>query len=189
MKIAIGVPTNNFVNAAFAFNLVDLVKHTIATGIEVDCINMDSCVQFINREAIATEAISKGYDYLLFIDSDMTFPADALMRLLSHNEDIVAVNYSARRGSYSDTANITGLGPKGLARAKCCGFGLFLIRTTVLAAVKKPRFDTPWLEEQQQYLGEDYSFCYKLLKQNKTIYIDIELSEQIGHQGLVTLKR
>ena len=49
------------------------------------------------RMKLARMALEGGADYLLFLDSDMRFPANAVRQLLKHDKHIVAANYATRR--------------------------------------------------------------------------------------------
>jgi ABC-type polar amino acid transport system ATPase subunit len=49
------------------------------------------------REKLAMMALKHKADYMLFLDSDMRFPKNIANRLITHDKDIVACNYSTRR--------------------------------------------------------------------------------------------
>lgn len=59
---------------------------------------VDGSLVYDARDAIAKAAIDNGYDYVLYVDSDMVFSADDLNRLLSHDTDICSGLYVTRRG-------------------------------------------------------------------------------------------
>ena len=52
-----------------------------------------------NREWLSNEAEKIGADWLLWLDSDQTFPADTLLRLLAHGLPLVGANYPQRGNS------------------------------------------------------------------------------------------
>lgn len=56
------------------------------------------------RTRLVGEAASAKATHILFIDSDMTFPADALSRMLRHHLPIVALNYPRREIPCKPTA-------------------------------------------------------------------------------------
>lgn len=47
----------------------------------------------------------------------------------------------------------------------------------------QPLFSQRWIEEIQDYSGEDWGFCEWLEEHGIPIFIDHELSNQVGHIG------
>lgn len=56
------------------------------------------------RNAAVEAMYDNGLDYVFFIDSDMTFPADGLQKLYEADYDICAAVYHMRRSPYSPVA-------------------------------------------------------------------------------------
>lgn len=186
MKLLIATPTNTTVHARFTECLFAAVKY--CKEIDIDLKFIDSSFNSQSREDLVEYALTNKYDKLLFIDSDMEFPADSIKRLLHKKVGVIAVNYKARRNSFNETARIESLcATPGLATASCCGFGMFLIDLDILRYVPQPRFDRPWDKATNMYIGEDYSLCSKLRNLGCTIFIDLDLSLEIGHIGSMPL--
>jgi len=58
-----------------------------------------------------------------------------------------------------------------------------LIDLEVFEKVSRPWFAITWKPEIDDYEGEDWHFCAKAEKAGFGIYIDHQLSSQIGHWG------
>lgn len=113
-------------------------------------------------------------DYLVMIDDDMTPPADALIRLMAHEEGDIVVPLFHQRGAPYDavimeevkmTGDEEGVGYKmtpaqhgEFQEIDACGFGMVKINVhTTLARMKFPFFAMPGEHE----VGEDVYFCHK----------------------------
>lgn len=153
------------------------------------------------RNRIAQKAIDGGYDYVMMVDNDVTPKPDALVRLLSHGEDVVT-GYYAHRGKdnlYNGrTCVCRVLQPNGtpyfnypleseytasemeelkeageLVRIHGGGMGCILIRTSVFERLFYPWYD--WInyaDENRGMLSEDLYFCEKLHAEEIPIYVD-----------------
>ena len=53
------------------------------------------------RNSMTKTALDNGADYLLWVDADMIFPPDALVRLLNRNVDIAGTEYRRRAPPYA----------------------------------------------------------------------------------------
>lgn len=73
MKILIGVPVSRTVHSAFALCLTHMVAELSAEGNEVVTYFHQGTILPESRAAILSHADSLMADYLLFLDSDMTF--------------------------------------------------------------------------------------------------------------------
>ena len=96
LKISILVPTRDMVHSQFAFSLTQLVKTTEKSNIETYVFFDSSTILLNQRERLVKMAMEVESDYILWLDSDMTFPSTTLLRLLSHEKDIVGCNYLKR---------------------------------------------------------------------------------------------
>ena len=57
-----------------------------------------------------------------------------------------------------------------------------LIDLSIMSRVAKPWFKVEWGDESNQY-GEDWWFCQQFEKAGIPIFVDHELSWQVGHIG------
>lgn len=184
MKVALCIPYHGDVKARFAGSLFALGR--AASHHDLNAILHTSSNLPIQRNKLATDALAWGADYLLWLDTDHTFPADTLGRLLAHGKDFVAANYRRRipdrvvpasRGLDGELA-----GPKeGLEEVQSVGFGVCLIRREVFESTSKPWFDLELAPDGLTGLGEDYYFCRKAGAAGHSIYVDHALSREVGH--------
>ena len=163
-------------------------------GMKMQITNRRGSLIVSSREDMAGTARLAGATHIMFLDSDMTFPEDALHRLFSRNEPFVAANYVQR--SLPTRPNAIGvLGtPKhtkedstGIEEVHSTGFGCCLIRMEVFDAIPRPWFDTYWFTNEnggKNLIGEDVYFCHKARHAGYKTYIDHDLSQQVSHIGI-----
>src|SRR4051812_6308736 len=96
--VAIGLPTFDDVKADFALSLAMLVA---ATREVTFAFNHSKATWVAHaRNLIVEGALDLKADWLLFIDSDMTFPRETLSRLMSWDRDIVCASYVKKKPPY-----------------------------------------------------------------------------------------
>jgi hypothetical protein len=199
--ISVCVPARDEVHTMFTFDLVNAISHHIGTtGEIVNLLMSQGTLLCSQRTELVMNAIHANADYLLFLDSDMRFPADTIARLLAHGECVVAANCARRRMPTGPTAGNydKATGRKvlrysmpedtGLEQVDMVGTGVMLVDINVFKVIDMPWFATPWDTAAKGYMGEDVYFC-KLLRDNGIpLYIDHDLSKQIGHIGTFEYK-
>ena len=198
--IAVCTPARDMVHANYTFCLVNMVAfHTINTMDAVALkINQGTLIQN-QRADLCLEAMGEGCSHVRFIDSDMTFPQDMVQRLLAHDKDIVATNCARRRMPTGPTAQrtlpdgsreliYTMPESTGLEEVESIGMGVMLIKRKVFESLTEPWFETPWRTDKRGYIGEDVFFCRKAAAAGFKIYIDHDVSKEIGHIGTFEFK-
>ena len=197
MKVAICVPCRDTVMTGFAFDLAKLCAYEgvtrCAKGGSLLIYQVPGTLIFNQRERLADEALKDGADAILWIDSDMRFPKDALQILLSRKLPIVGVNATTRRFPVLPTAldydqetkdlvKVTSKDKTGLEQVLGLGFGMVLIRKEVFQKVEKPWF---WFEQTDKggTIGEDIYFCVKAFDKGFKTVLDHDLSKHIRHIG------
>ncbi len=146
------------------------------------------------RERALMKAIKDKATHLLFIDSDMTFPPDTLRRLLNRQRAIVAANCATKCLPSNPTARAKGETlageplytfekSTGIQRVWRVGTGVMLITLAAIEHLPQPFFNITWVEELKDHRGEDWFFCEKLEEAQIPIYVDHDLSKEIGHIG------
>lgn len=141
--------------------------------------NRNGCVEYaLNMEKQA----GFRFDWLLWLDSDMQFPPDALLRLLAHDKDIVGVNYRQRTppyaacGVYADHTDNHLMEP-GLHRMEQLPTGLLLTRCQIYREMGYPWF-RPGLRNEPR---DDIYFCRQVRSMGYDIWCDHDLSFQVVH--------
>lgn len=187
MSVTIAIPSRDFVHTNFVFSLISLV---MCSG-PVYIANIRSSILPVSRSILVERAQANKSDYILFLDSDMVFPPDALKRLLAHDKDIVCATYCRREGATEPmgctvewdgiNSNATGLIEGGRLPTGC-----MLIRMLVFDKMDKPYFRWGINEGKSEIVGEDVEFCDRARALGYKVWVDMDLSKQVGHIGEVT---
>lgn len=196
MKIAICVPCRDSVMSGFAFDMANLVGyHSRNTKDQIILLQMPGTLIFTQREALTKSALAEGADAILWIDSDMRFPANTLEVMLSRNVPILGVNATTRRAPIVPTAlnlemekdtavlrKVESRGKQGIEQVTAVGFGVTLIQSQVFREIPNPWFNIIW-KDDGDIIGEDVHFCVKALDFGIETYVDHDLSPLIKHIG------
>jgi GT2 family glycosyltransferase len=155
------------------------------------------------RQDLARDAIDAGCTHTLWLDSDMRFPKDALIRLLDRDEPIVCANYAKRRFPTEPIAvrkNFVDEDAKkvlrvyteqdstGLVEVDYCGMGVMLVKAEVYKKMEFPWFAIPWVPAAEDYIGEDVWFCRRASENGFKTLIDQDLSKEVHHIGTFEYK-
>ena len=189
MKLAIAVPALDHVSAYFANDLALLYAETSRAIPQITLAMMVGTFVHQAREKLLHDVVSIwGATHILWLDADMTFPKDTALRLLRHEKDIVAANYVTRAGTHRPTAVKDGRfvlsrDSTGLESVDAVGMGVFLMDTSVISDLPRPRF---WYSTPTE--TEDVYFCRLLKAAGHEIWIDHDLSKEVGHVGQFTYR-
>jgi len=198
--IAVATPARDMVHTMFTYDLVNMVaNHTLNTNDAISLKISQGTLIANQRAELCLDAMREKCTHVLFIDSDMRFPHDMIERLLQHDLDIVATNCARRRMPTGPTAQIykengerelvyTMPESTGLQEVGSVGMGVMLIKANVFAKLAEPWFETPWRHDKRGYIGEDVFFCKKAREAGFKIWIDHDVSKEIGHIGMFEFK-
>ena len=183
--VAIGIPSGDMVHADFAMRLATMC---LAPGARAFIINAKSSLVMVGRNQIVEAARLAKATHLLFLDSDLVFPADTLSQLLRHNKDIVGGLYVQRVPPHLPLGmtldgkheNIT----SGLKQMLVMPTGCLLLRLSAFDKLPKPWFNTR--VEGEKIMGEDFAFCEQARNAGFEIWCDGDLSCNIAHIGQKT---
>lgn len=184
MRLAIAVPARDSAPTPWAFDLARLYAATCAALPSVTLAGEVGTFVHHAREKLLHDVVQVwGATHVLWLDTDMTFPPDAALRLLAHDVDVVAANYRARAGSHRPTAMRDGQpvssGDRhGLEEVDHVGMGVFLMKASAVVGLPRPRF---WYASPTE--TEDVYFCHLLRQAGRTIWVDHDLSHGVGHIG------
>ena len=191
-KLAVLIPCRDTLHSAHALALAELVKFNTMNDIDTHVFMDASTILLTQRERLATAAVNLGADYMLWLDSDMVFPATTAVRLMKHNEPVVAANYVRRQRPYKGVAYET-IGDwqnplsfdvqDELVPIEGIGMGCILMKTSIFTELSKPWFDFQWSPESNDFLGEDMYLCQKINAAGYTIKVDTALSQELHHLG------
>ncbi len=188
LKVAISVPCPEYIHVEFSKALLEMHTHSRGMADYFVSHAVGSRIT-VNRNILVRMAQEMKATHLLFLDADMTFPPDTMLRLLAHEKDIVCATYSLRSGDHGRpigelAPGTTGVADKkGLAEFALVGMGCMLLRMEVFDRLDKPYFAEPRMEGSDEPDGEDIDFCKQVRKAGYQIWCDVALSEQMGHIG------
>lgn len=189
LKVMIGLVAGDMVHTDFAYSLAQLFAYTLGQGIACG-INMTKCTLIdVARNNCVDEMLKTGCTHLCFIDSDMSFKPDVLVKLLQHETPLVGLTYSTRRPPFHLThRNFSGsrtllTDPLQVVESMGCGF--ILIERNVFESLPRPWFRFVWLDDKQ-IQGEDVTFCHDYNRvTEKYPFVDVNLSrDSIRHCGM-----
>ena len=202
MKIAVCTPYYSNVTADYALSLTEMVNWTVRDANIV--VNGERTVPYIKvfmrhgsllprlRNELAREALSWGADFLLWIDSDHSFPEKSLFRLLSLNLEVVGVNQPMRTFPTGPTTkSLDGalvwttedMAREGLVQeVSSTGLAFCLVRSSTMQKLDMPFFATRfWGDGIDQGLGEDAFFFNKIREAGIPVHVDHALSWEVKH--------
>jgi hypothetical protein len=219
IRLAIAIPVYGMTCAKFTLSLAKAIDHFHRATIvdhegndlerEID-IQMVSCSMLTeSRHRLAGEALAWGATHMLWLDADHVFPADTIVRLLSHNVDVVGANYPRRvtptaptacklvaDAKDNDTKNLIYTTAEKahageLEEAAHVGFGVCMMNMRVfdLLQIKAdetdgnfmPLFEMKASEGKHGMIGEDVFFFKKVREAGGKIFVDHALSWEVGH--------
>ena len=187
-KILIAIPSGDdlaaeFVQSLLALRPVDHVEIKIQTGSLV----------YLSREILSAYAINNGFDYVLWLDTDMVFKPDLLEKLIEDDVDMAAGLFFQRRppcepaiwktiecgeGENRFDAKYLDYPEEQLFEIDACGMAAVLVKGEVLRAVHERYHRT--FEPISGY-GEDISFCIRAKNCGFKIWCDSRV--KVGHRG------
>lgn len=212
-KVLIGVPSGDMWFAGFSMSLVQMIMRSFIEGVQarllpdkksfniayatqIGVVNQNSSIIEVGRNTMVQNAINLGVDYLLTLDSDMTFPPDTLIRLLKHGKDLVCCDAVKRREPFGTVCKGLDGKPinhdrvrKKLIELKGGTSAVQLVSVKALKKIEPPHYAVTWDDNDgTKFVGEDYYFNEKARCAGAKTYCDTELSKEIGHIGLKEYK-
>ena len=188
MKILLAIPTSRYIEtecieSLFAMERTGQVEMLIPRSYSVD----------VGRNIIAKYAQENGFDYILWVDSDMIIPRNTLVKLLSHDKDVVSGVYSYKvlnndevvakkfmdeeRTDYGNLKIKAIQNSSGLIEVDGFGFGCVLTKVSMF-----DKIPFPWFIYTQD-MGEDIFFCRKAQNEGYKLWLDTDVI--CGHIGSV----
>lgn len=205
LLIGVCIPSSHEWEADFALSLINMQRALIAnpnikgySGVGIKIFNRRGSNLSALRQGLVEEAIAQKCTHVLFLDSDMYFPAMLIHMLARHKRKIVACNCPTKAIPASPTARLkdgTAIGKvlyttehtKQLVEVWRVGTGVLMIDVRAFEGVPKPWFDFTYKGEEAQsgrdWEGEDWYLCKLLQEAGHKIYVDQEASWLIGHIG------
>jgi hypothetical protein len=214
-SVFIAMPCYDSVKINTMLSVIKLVQQLGKSGIEVGIQTMKSPLIHQARNYLTSVFLTTQYQYMLFIDSDVEFEPEAVIRMMVAKKRIVCTPYRVKSPEidkhiytveFKDPKNILVLA-EGLVEIEAGPTGLMLINRVVFERIIKNHPDlkiknkavpSPGASHEFYYnffdfgfndgyaMGEDVSFC-KLARDNDfRIFANIESSTV--HHGVYAWK-
>jgi hypothetical protein len=113
IRVAICIPVYGMTHARFTQSLANMIVHSLEANLardgafaklELETFMVSCSMLTESRHRLVAEALAWEADYMLCLDADHVFPADALVRLLAHGLPAVGCNYPRRFAPTAPTA-------------------------------------------------------------------------------------
>lgn len=201
---------NNKVNTQFTLSLIALNLLLKENGVSItNALNPSGSLLVAERNRIVEDFYRSEATHLLCVDSDLGFPAEAVLAMLNANKEFVAGVYPARSGDGASeylirpklTDNSIVIQEGHLLAAEYIPAGFMLLSRS---AVQKMRekfpelYYQPKMEERKnqhaylffntevwegEFWGEDYVFCRRAREAGIDIWVDPLI--QFDHDGKI----
>ena len=201
--VYIAMPCYDSVKINTMLSVIKLVQQLSKSGIKVGINTMKSPLIHQARNYLTSVFLTTEYQYLLFIDSDVEFEPESIVRMLVAKKEIVCTPYRVKAEQldkhiytveFKNPKNIP-IQPGGLVEIEAGPTGLMLIDRTVFEKIMKKY---PYLKIKNKAvpnagathkfyynffdfgfkdgyaMGEDVSFCRLARKNNFKIYANSE---------------
>ena len=198
MKTMIAVPCMDTVPTVFMESMMALMP----AG-ETQVSYTKSSLVYDARNILASKAINGGYDRIMWLDSDMVFRPDLMLKLakdMDEGREMVTGICFKRKPPFTPTCyktlEYTEEGNKPVYKLEPyldypkdeifqvagCGFGVVMMTTELVLKVAE-KFGYPF--SPRMGIGEDLSFCWRVNRLGVPIWCDSRI--KVGHAGLITV--
>lgn len=182
-KVAMGIPYYRSVEGPTLLSCMHMAMLSADAKIAMLPIGTSGCYIEDNRNGCIEYALNTGIDFthFLWIDGDMIFPGNALIRLLAAGKDIVGANYRQRTPPYAHVGVYEDRGVDlmagGLHKMVQMPTGLLLTRFDIYRKMGYPWFK-PGLHSEPR---DDIFFCRRAAEMGYEIWCDHDLSKEVQH--------
>lgn len=210
-KLFFAIPAYDFkVNVKLMGSMIEFARLAPQYGIQYALGTINGCsVVSRARNFMVDDFLRSECDTLLFIDADMTFDPNDVIRLLAFSsqpdKNIVGGTGVARKKEktfhltmdYDEVGNLI-MDSMGLVRSKQMGTGFMMVQRQVFEALidRHPEwrfydassgrtiyslFD--FKSTPEGYIGEDYNFCDRARAEGFQVWVDPTI--KLGHMGVI----
>ena len=201
-KVFIGVPTHRTVQIATLVALQQTIatsQHSLSYYFRVGDGLISRARNEIGRQVLQ-EFNNTKWDYLMFIDDDIIWDPKMMPidKLIADDKDIICGVYSIRDETLRPAIRTKKMQrlieqkkyehqkitvPKGISEIEFAAGGFMLIKKECLLKVYQYSSHpfTCAVDKNNEYLSEDYAFCYRAKHLGYTIWTDSSI--KLGHIG------
>lgn len=183
------IPAYISVQPLFFLSLIRLVNMMNKVGVDYKiALEVGTYLPYA-RETLSKCSFLEQCDYLVWLDSDISFQENALLYLMleiqkTKYDMISPVLYTRMEPKtplvYRDTSPVQIPKDQEWIDADVVGFGCLLMKKTTLEKIHRPHFDT-FLNDKQRLVGEDFFFFRKAKEYGLTLGVNTFL--RFGHIG------
>ena len=166
--VYIAMPCYDSVKINTMLSVIRLVQQLARSGIKVGINTMKSPLIHQARNYLTSVFLTTEYEYLLFIDSDVEFEPESVMRMLVAKKRIVCTPYRVKAEKldkhiytveFKDPKNIP-IMPGGLVEIEAGPTGLMLIERMVFERIIKNHPELKIKNEAMPNPGKSHEFYY-----------------------------
>lgn len=204
--VGLAIPSMDNLPADFAWCFAGTVTSLIQHGIPSILLHTKGTYLFHNRNVLVKQAKLAKCSHLMWIDSDMIFPPDAVLRLFSHKVQVVGGVYHTREIPGKIVGEM--IGPDGVERAiapedlrepaikpfpvTLLPTGFLMTEMSVYDEVGWPWFESFYFtdasdEDHMFFFGEDVRFMKALGAKNIPVLCDPVVSRSLSHITQISL--
>ena len=186
--VVICIPSGDMVHTDFMLSLIHVMQKARVAGFRISVVNSKASIVAIGRNLAVKAGRETRAEWLLFLDSDMIFPAETIERLISHGRDVVGATYPRKIlplafiGNRLDGVPFS-LADKGVIEATRMPAGCLLIKRDIFDRMQEPFFRCGYDEKSGEILGEDFWFSDRVRALGYSLWCDMELSRHVEHIG------
>jgi hypothetical protein len=208
LKVLVAIPSTGLWFADFGTSLTFMIGFCAQKKImnykdqEIRTLNMKGSILSKSRFLCVEEAKKLNVDYLLFIDSDQTFPKSTIHGLVARNKDVIGANVATKQLPSQPTARNKGAnfaqdpqdwvpvytdeGSTGVEKVDRVGCGVLMLSKKAYLALEPQDWNTYWRPEIETFQGEDWTMMDAIEAKGFDVWIDHDFSQFVGHVGFFT---
>jgi hypothetical protein len=186
-----------------------IIAQKIGLNYSIDTMVNESLIPRGRNNLMAKMLFNKDATHLFFIDVDLRFDPEAILRLICHNQDLVGAVYPMKRIPIKYVINTVPdpihVPERKLVEVSTLGTGFMCVKRGVLDKMIEAHpelkyndnvgigkqyeplmyglFDT-MIDEHKNYLSEDWTFCYLWRKMGGRVFADYSI--RLDHTGYHT---
>ena len=188
-KVYVATPCYDMMRIETCVSLLDTFSALGGSGIECRFKSVKTSLVTHGRNLLTCGFLNSGFDYMLFVDADVEFKPEAVMRMLVPKKDIICTPYRVKEDGmkyavkFNDSKDIKILpwdiveieeGPAGKMNDEIGA------ETDAIDSYMYNFWDTTFHLDTGEWKGEDLSFCALVKDAGFKIYANLD-SETTHH--------
>ena len=165
-KVYVATPCYDSMRVETTVSLLDMFSALGGSGVECRFKSVKSSLVTHGRNLLTAGFLDSGFDYMLFVDADVEFKPEAVMRMLVPKENIVCTPYRVKEEGmkyavkFKDSTNIK-IEPFDIVEIEEGPAGLMLIHRKVFERLMdkhpelKINFDAPTRKKMNDEIGAE----------------------------------